>query len=62
MSKGHPATTFDTENHAASPPAYLNASSIKTPQEVAADLVSVSDIGSFYIITKGREPGIYTNW
>lgn len=62
LSKGHPATTFDTENHAASPPANLNVSSIKTPKEVAADLVSVSNMGSFYIVTKGREPGIYTDW
>ena len=61
-SNGYPAAIFHTQNYAASPPMYLNAPSIKTPQEVQADLVSSPDIGTFYIVTKGREPGIYTDW
>jgi hypothetical protein len=48
--------------YTASPRAYLNVPSSKTPQQVVADLASVSDIGTFYIVTKGREPGIYTDW
>jgi Caulimovirus viroplasmin len=35
---------------------------IKTPQQVVDDLVSISDKGTFYIVMKGREPGIYTDW
>jgi hypothetical protein len=45
-----------------SPRAYPNVPSYKTPQQVVADLASVLDIGTFYIVTKGREPGIYTDW
>ena len=51
-----------TKNLAASPPSYLNDPSIKTPQQVMDDLVSISNTGTFYIVTKGQEPGIYTDW
>jgi hypothetical protein len=57
LSLGQPPATFHTENHSASPPAYL-----KTPEQVVADLLSISNVGTFYIVTKGREPGIYTDW
>jgi Caulimovirus viroplasmin len=61
-SQSHPATTFHTQIRAASPLAYLSAPSIKTPQEIVADLDSILEIGTFYIVTRGREPGIYTDW
>jgi hypothetical protein len=51
-----------SKGYAALPPAHLDAPSFKTPQQVAANLVSIPDMGTFYIITKGREPGIYTDW
>lgn len=65
LSQGHLASTIHTENHAALPTAHLDApsESIKTPQQVTDDLLSISDVGpSFYIVTRGREPGIYTDW
>ena len=46
----------------ASPPVHLNVPSLKTPRQVVIDLASISDTGTFYIVTKGREPGIYTDW
>lgn len=75
-SQSHPATTFHTQIRAASPLAHLSAPSIKTPpplahlsapfiktpQQIVADLDSVLEIGTFYIVTRGREPGIYTDW
>ena len=62
LSQRHLTTTFHTENHSVLPPPTLNAPSIKTPQQVEADLGSISEMGTFYIVTKGREPGIYTDW
>ena len=45
-----------------SAPAYRNVATFRTPEEVASDLDSLPDMGTFYIVTKGREPGIYTDW
>ena len=62
LSQRHPATTIHTANHSALPPPTINAPSIKTPQQVEAELVSMLEMGTFYIVTKGREPGVYTDW
>lgn len=48
--------------HSPSAPAYRNVTPFRTPQEVESDLGSSPDMGPFYIVTKGREPGIYTDW
>jgi Caulimovirus viroplasmin len=45
-----------------SAPAYRNVTTFRTPQEIGSDLDSFPDTGPFYIVTKGREPGVYTDW